>query len=124
MESLEPELGTRERNHDLCRLWSGSRRSPSRDHSCPSKSEKDEDWGPRHRRAGNLPEEREGRFLSRRGIPMAQEKRSNTSVFKHGQESVQRPDAGVEAQFANKKAPKTYRCDSSIAPEMSSESAE
>ncbi|TPJ90599.1 site-specific DNA-methyltransferase [Mesorhizobium sp. B2-5-13] len=50
---------------------------------------------------------------------MAEEKGSAASVYKHGQESVQRPDAGVEAQFSNKKAPKTYRYDSSLAPELS-----
>jgi len=32
---------------------------------------------------------------------------------------VQRPDVGVEAQFSNKKAPKAYRYDSSLAPELS-----
>jgi adenine-specific DNA-methyltransferase len=31
---------------------------------------------------------------------------------------MQRPDTGVEAQFPNKKAPKTYRYDSSLAPEL------
>ena len=50
---------------------------------------------------------------------MARDNGSNTSVYKHGQESVQRPDVGVEAQFSNKKAPKTYRYDSSLAPELS-----
>lgn len=51
---------------------------------------------------------------------MAKEKLSgSTSVYKHDQESVQRPDVGVEAQFSNKKAPKTYRYDSSLAPELS-----
>jgi len=30
-----------------------------------------------------------------------------------------RPDVGVEAQFSNKKSPKTYRYDSSLAPELS-----
>jgi adenine-specific DNA-methyltransferase len=50
---------------------------------------------------------------------MAQDNNSGTSVYKHGQESVQRPDVGVEAQFSNKKAPKTYRYDSSLAPELS-----
>lgn len=51
---------------------------------------------------------------------MAKDNRSGSaSVYKHGQESVQRPDAGVEAQFSNKKAPKTYRYDSSLAPELS-----
>lgn len=50
---------------------------------------------------------------------------SLTSVYKHGNESVQRPDAGVEAQFKNTKMPKTYRYDSSLAPELSwDESAE
>jgi adenine-specific DNA-methyltransferase len=41
------------------------------------------------------------------------------SVYKHRQQSVQRPDAGVEAEFSNKKAPKAYRFDSSLAPELS-----
>jgi adenine-specific DNA-methyltransferase len=50
---------------------------------------------------------------------MAQNNQSGTSVYKHGQETVQRPDVGVEAQFSNKKAPKTYRYDSSLAPELS-----
>ncbi|QOZ36994.1 site-specific DNA-methyltransferase [Bradyrhizobium sp. CCBAU 53421] len=50
---------------------------------------------------------------------MAQNDRAeSTSVYKHGQESVQRPDVGVEAQFSNKKQPKTYRYDSSLAPEL------
>lgn len=43
---------------------------------------------------------------------------SKTSVYKHEKEAVQRPDVGVEAQFSNKKAPKTYRYDSSLAPEL------
>lgn len=50
---------------------------------------------------------------------MAQDNNVGTSIYKHGQESVQRPDVGVEAQFSNKKAPKTYRYDSSLAPELS-----
>ncbi|MBN8997717.1 MAG: site-specific DNA-methyltransferase [Rhizobiales bacterium] len=50
---------------------------------------------------------------------MAQDSLSGASVYKHNQESVQRPDVGVEAQFSNKKAPKTYRYDSSLAPELS-----
>ncbi|MBY3040025.1 site-specific DNA-methyltransferase [Rhizobium laguerreae] len=40
------------------------------------------------------------------------------SIYKHETEAVQRPDVGVEAQFSNKKAPKTYRYDSSLAPEL------
>lgn len=56
---------------------------------------------------------------------MTQDDRTGTSAYKHKQESVQRPDVGVEAQFSNKKAPKTYRYDSSLAPELSwDESAE
>ena len=49
---------------------------------------------------------------------MAQDVSANASVYKHNQESVQRPDVGVEAQFSNKKAPRTYRYDSSLAPEL------
>lgn len=50
---------------------------------------------------------------------MAQGNSSGASIYKHNQETVQRPDVGVEAQFSNRKAPKTYRYDSSLAPEMS-----
>lgn len=50
---------------------------------------------------------------------MAQDRLSGASIYQHKQESVQRPDVGVEAQFSNKKAPKTYRYDSSLAPELS-----
>jgi adenine-specific DNA-methyltransferase len=42
----------------------------------------------------------------------------SSSTYKHAQKSVQRPDVGVEAQFPNKKSPKTYRYDSSLAPEL------
>lgn len=53
------------------------------------------------------------------------EKFKDASVYKHGEEAVQRPDVGVEAQFSNKKAPKTYRYDSSLSPELAwDESAE
>ena len=41
------------------------------------------------------------------------------SPYKHAQQSVQRPDVGVEAQFAHKKPPQIYRYDSSLAPELS-----
>jgi adenine-specific DNA-methyltransferase len=44
---------------------------------------------------------------------------AGTGVYKHGLETVQRPDVGVEAQFPKKKSPKTYRYDSSLAPELS-----
>ena len=40
------------------------------------------------------------------------------SPYKHVQESVLRPDVGIETQFAHKKAPRTYRYDSSLAPEL------
>ena len=43
----------------------------------------------------------------------------SASAYTHGNEAVQRPDIGVEAQFNQRKAPKTYRYDSSMAPELS-----
>jgi adenine-specific DNA-methyltransferase len=43
---------------------------------------------------------------------------SDARVYKHKAEAVQRPDVGVESQFSNKKPPKTYRYDSSLAPEL------
>ena len=51
---------------------------------------------------------------------MAQKKirEAPASPYKHTQESVQRPDVGVEAQFAHKKPPRSYRYDSSLAPEL------
>lgn len=56
---------------------------------------------------------------------MAGSEGAGASVYKHGDEAVQRPDVGVEAQFSNKKAPKTYRYDSSLSPELAwDESAE
>ena len=42
-----------------------------------------------------------------------------TMAYQHTDEAVQRPDVGVEAQFPHDKQPKTYRYDSSIAPELS-----
>ncbi|MBY5483247.1 MULTISPECIES: site-specific DNA-methyltransferase [Rhizobium] len=50
---------------------------------------------------------------------MAQDSLSGASIYQHKQESVQRPDVGVEAQFSNKKAAKSYRYDSSLSPELS-----
>ncbi|MGQ7367978.1 hypothetical protein ACTGXS_10870, partial [Streptococcus suis] len=49
---------------------------------------------------------------------MATDKAKSASVYKHESEAVQRPDVGLEAQFSNKKLPKTYRYDSSVAPEL------
>ncbi|QNE30578.1 site-specific DNA-methyltransferase [Sphingomonas sp. NBWT7] len=49
---------------------------------------------------------------------MATDKGKTASIYKHEKEAVQRPDVGLEAQFSNKKAPKTYRYDSSLAPEL------
>jgi adenine-specific DNA-methyltransferase len=40
------------------------------------------------------------------------------AAYRHTQDGVQRPDVGVEAQFSKKKAGKTYRYDSSLAPEL------
>ena len=42
-----------------------------------------------------------------------------TEQYRHGEEAVQRPDAGVQDQFQAKKPPKTYRYDSSLDPQMS-----
>ena len=49
---------------------------------------------------------------------MNKAERQNSSAYRHSQKSIQRPDIGVEAQFPNKKAPKTYRYNSSLAPEL------
>ena len=50
---------------------------------------------------------------------MGKEDKLNSASYKHSQKSVQRPDVGVEAQFPRKKAAKSYRYDSSLAPELS-----
>lgn len=41
------------------------------------------------------------------------------AAYKHAEEAVQRPDVGIEAQFPHRKPPRTYRYDSSLAPELS-----
>ncbi len=38
--------------------------------------------------------------------------------YKHNQEAVQRPDAGIQPEFNGRKPPKSYRYDSSLAPEL------
>ena len=60
-----------------------------------------------------------GQNDGKRGKMSTNDAIKGASAYKHAQESVQRPDVGVEAQFPNKKAPKAYRYDSSLAPELS-----
>ncbi|MEZ5936093.1 MAG: site-specific DNA-methyltransferase [Alphaproteobacteria bacterium] len=43
---------------------------------------------------------------------------NGSAAYAHADEAVLRPDVGVEAQFSHRKAPKTYRYDSSLAPEL------
>ncbi len=43
---------------------------------------------------------------------------NQSSVYQHQEEAVQRPDVGVQAEFQDRKPPKTYRYDSSLAPEL------
>ena len=42
-----------------------------------------------------------------------------TEQYRHATEAVQRPDVGVQDQFQAKKAPRTYRYDSSLDPALS-----
>lgn len=42
-----------------------------------------------------------------------------TEQYRHGNEAVQRPDAGVQDQFQARKPPRTYRYDSSLDPSLS-----
>lgn len=42
-----------------------------------------------------------------------------SSNYTHHQEAIQRPDIGIQPEFNNRKSPKTYRYDSSLAPELS-----
>jgi adenine-specific DNA-methyltransferase len=48
--------------------------------------------------------------------PVADE---NMGQYTHGDQAVQRPDAGVQDQFTARKPPKTYRYDSSLDPALS-----
>ena len=43
---------------------------------------------------------------------------NGAAAYTHADEAVLRPDVGVEAQFSHRKPPKTYRYDSSLAPEL------
>lgn len=43
----------------------------------------------------------------------------NMGQYTHGDQAVQRPDAGVQDQFTARKPPKTYRYDSSLDPALS-----
>lgn len=40
------------------------------------------------------------------------------NAYLYPDKAIMRPDVGMEAQFSNKKTPKTYRYDSSLAPEL------
>lgn len=44
---------------------------------------------------------------------------NTTEQYRHSDEAVQRPDAGVQDQFQAKKPPRTYRYDSSLDPALS-----
>ena len=43
---------------------------------------------------------------------------NGAAAYAHADEAVLRPDVGVEAQFSHRKPPRTYRYDSSLAPEL------
>lgn len=43
---------------------------------------------------------------------------NGSAAYAHADEAVLRPDVGVEAQFSHRKPPKSYRYDSSLAPEL------
>lgn len=50
--------------------------------------------------------------------PAAMPAGNGSGAYAHADEAVLRPDVGVEAQFSDRKPPKTYRYDSSLAPEL------
>ncbi|WP_372923050.1 site-specific DNA-methyltransferase, partial [Roseovarius sp.] len=50
--------------------------------------------------------------------PAAMPAGNGSAAYAHAEEAVLRPDVGVEAQFSHRKPPKTYRYDSSLAPEL------
>ena len=49
---------------------------------------------------------------------MSKKDKPSSAFYRHEQESVQRPDVGVEEQFPRRKGPRRYRYDSSLAPEL------
>lgn len=55
-----------------------------------------------------------GRTSKRTGATQPQ-----THDYKHSQDAVQRPDVGIQEQFRAKRAPKTFRYDSSLDPSLS-----
>ena len=62
-------------------------------------------------------DERGSPLATRRNTPSAP--KGQTADYLHSQEATQRPDVGVQDQFSTKKAPKTYRYDSSLDPALS-----
>ena len=66
-------------------------------------------------------EEQDGKDVREsHGVVLPEQKRdAPASPYKHPQETVQRPEVGIETQFAHKRARRTYRYDSSLAPELS-----
>lgn len=59
-----------------------------------------------------------GASASARARPAAMPAGNGSAAYAHADEAVLRPDVGVEAQFSHRKPPKTYRYDSSLAPEL------
>jgi len=55
---------------------------------------------------------------SAKSKPAAMPAGNGSAAYAHADEAVLRPDVGVEAQFSHRKPPKTYRYDSSLAPEL------
>ena len=53
------------------------------------------------------------------GRPRSQGNEDQMEQYRHSNQAVQRPDAGVQDQFQAKKPPKTYRYDSSLDPALS-----
>src|SRR5713226_5479268 len=45
-------------------------------------------------------------------------KKQQAESYTHAEEALLRPDVGTQAQFRKKKAPKTYRYDSSLSPAL------
>src|SRR6266550_9563098 len=43
---------------------------------------------------------------------------ARSRAYEHENEALLRPDVGTQAQFKKKKAPKTYRYDSSLSPAL------
>lgn len=67
------------------------------------------------RRVESKPNDNKGSAMASKKEDGGTQKSGN---YRHKHEAVQRPDAGIQPEFNKHKQPKSYRYDSSLAPEL------